>query len=255
MMKSRLLGAAAAAALLLLTSCLGDNNSNANYNMIPGVVKFDMTTMGNLLNSKAGLLSAKGLEKYGDGDCLIVNISINSDEQVSDKFVTATLTAEPTTVPKGQFTSMMTDTTVIGETEVPLLTSYEPSYMITLAYLDGYFFLPSGIKMPTDQKTTWELYADPQAKPVEVNGESVYSMFLRAKVRVAGEDKEQNILAPNAFYTKMFFDKVEAVERANQKKTYSVKIYYVKSINEKDRSEFTWAASDLIKFPVTEKKD
>lgn len=255
MMKSRLLGAAAAAALLLLTSCLGDNNSNANYNMVPGVVKFDMTTMRNMLNSKAGLLSAKGLEGYTDSDCLLVNISINSNEQESDKFLTATFTEEPTTVSKGQFISNMGDTAVVGEKELPLITSYEPSAGIILAYLDGYFFLPSGIKMPTDQKTTWELYADPQAKPVEVNGESVYSMFLRAKVRVAGEGKEQNILSTNAFYSKMYFDRIEAVERANQKKTFSVKVYYIKSINEKDRTEFTWAASDLIKFPVTEKKD
>lgn len=254
MKNCRLLGGVAAAALLLLTSCLGDNNSTASLNMVPGVVRFDMTSLKILVDSKAGTISAKEFEKYSENDCLIVNFSYDSQNQVSDKYTTVTLNGEPAKVDKGQTFRSMTDTTVLKTDEVPLITSVEKSFGQIFAYLNGFLFLPSGIKAPTDQKTTWELSYDPKVPAVEINGKRVYSLFLRATIRTAGEDDVKEILSANAFEAKHFFETVNAIEQGKSSDRYSIQIYYINKINEKDRKEFTWAACEPIEFAVEKKK-
>lgn len=214
MKNCRLLGGVAAAALLLLTSCLGDNNSTASFNMVPAVVKFDMAAMKNLADSNAGTVYAKEFEKYSDSDCLILNFSYDSQNQVSDKYFTVTLTSEPTKIDKGLVHPVMTDTATLKKDEVALLSSVEtnPPYNPILAYLNGYLFLPSGISMPEKQQTNWELSYDLQTAAVEENGKRVYSLFLRATISVPDEKGEaKNTLIPNAYYMKNYFEDRKSV--------------------------------------------
>ncbi|MEG1748551.1 MAG: hypothetical protein RRZ65_05145 [Tannerellaceae bacterium] len=249
-MKKCVLGmAVAAAGLVLLTSCLGSSN-NEFTTTSPGVVTLDSKTARMIVQTRVGGIYAKGFETYNEGDCVVVNFTVNQDspenaEASKTGYYFSTLNVAPVEVSQYAINQHQADTSKLLVGEKPIIQAMTPNLVNTyLSYIEKRLFLPVAYNGISDESLAWDLSYDRQnMKAEEENGKRVYSLFLRRRVVKEGTKKAEDKAELLAFRIGNFIDQVNSLEKAASSKEFYVKINYIDKINEKD-STYTWAKMD-----------
>lgn len=239
--------------LFSFTSCLGEINSEISPGTIPAVVQVADTSSSVMANTRYGLIYSKDLSKYSGGKCILANFSYDASLKPSNGYYDVTLRASES-VNQQNANAVLTDTTRILPNEREVITAIYSDALYD--YLNGYLFLPSIFQSLNKQVTQWELSYDQQQKTHEEDGQRVYALYLRASA-VPGKtgdpapaDSIPQAAVVNAFNIAPLFDDITAKESATGSLGFYLQIRYVDFINADDSADFSWGATDLLKFDI-----
>lgn len=263
-MKKHVLGGLLTACVLALTSCLGDGGSNTRtLSNIPGVVRFDTKSMKMMVDAAEALplgLYSPDVETRGfdDGDCVLISFSVdfNSAENVDAQTTGYLNIALSSISPIDQFPcdSYMRDTSVLLNNKTEQAISYAIDSYFAYRLVNDKLFLFSDVDQLTDQKNNWILYYDPKLEAEEDSqGKRIYSLFLRAQIRVEGTKPNNPEVVLNAFNAGHFFEQVNTKELSAGSKTAYIKINHINKITRTEQdTTFTWISSELIPISIVE---
>ncbi|GHT34056.1 hypothetical protein AGMMS49574_20860 [Bacteroidia bacterium] len=263
-MKRLVLGGLLTACVLVLPSCLGDGGSNTRtLSNIPGVVRFDLKSMKTLVDAAEALplgLYSPDVEARGfdNGDCVLISFSVdfNSAENVNAQTTGYLNIALSSILPVDQFPcdAHMRDTSVLLDNKTEQAISYAIDSYLGYRLVNDKLFLFSDIDQLTDQKNNWILYYDPKLEAEkDGQGKRIYSLFLRAQIRVEGTKPNNPYAVPNAFNAGYFFEQVNAKELSAGSKIAYIKINHINKITRTEQdTTFTWTSSELIPINVVE---
>lgn len=249
MKKRGFLGMVVACALLLLTSCLGDSNNQQTLSSIPGVISTSKDYKTIIKTAAGAAIYSPSLETAGylPGQCVLASFTIDFDaaenaNAASNGYYYATMNAVPTNVDRWYANPIMGDTTKLLDKEQAVTSPIDTRY--GAAYLEGMLFLFSDFTHLTKQESNWYLSYDGNQTAVEENGKRIYSVFLRAAIKTEGQTPSLNSVVVNAFDAKTMIDGFNTKEKDLGNKEYYIKINYIKEIDAKDPTKFTWTSTD-----------
>ena len=243
------------ACTVLLVSCLESGSNVQSRTGVPGIVtvKADRTMImvpdfyhSEFYDPSIGSL---GLE---DGDCILFGYTVDLSESANTYWQTSgvvqgSVSSTPYVVTQYPcLASMEIDTSVLREKEQPVAYAISGSGG-TYYFLDK-LFLSSDLTMNTEQKTFWDLYYDPDLPTTEINGETVYTLFLRAEITDPGKKPVVNGYTTSVFDIKQFIDTISKKNKGNDKVFF--KFDYINEI--KEDGTFTWAQSEVLPFAISE---
>jgi hypothetical protein len=251
-MKKLFLGCLLAGSMMLLNSCLDGENTSSTDREYYGFVEMDMKAGGNVIyynDLDYPLYSPSLSPQIADGECCLIQFSINSDDNqnVTGLGYYTIREAGYHEVDKGNVIPVKTDTAVNKANELAMATLLPRNYVRGYLFIDLYHE-----SMDTDQKNYYELSYNPDQEPVVENAKNVYQLYLRAAKLGDGKSPKTNQIMPNAFGVKRFFDTISYTEKNKGNSEYYFKINYVKSFAADSVS--TWAATDVqtIGIPAEE---
>lgn len=251
--------AAAAAGMLALTSCLGDG-SNTQTAMGYGVVDFDMNAFGNVVKDDYGtVLYSTAFAGLNVGDFVMYYATIDWDAQTSSNYITATVDqngfarldryySDPI---KTDTSKVLTNETTITEAAF-IQTGIQTSNGFDAYVLraNSHAFLTTAFQnVPSDREFSYELTYDGDLRPVQVEGNNVYDLYLRATVTDEGDNVESNYSYAFVFDLSSFLSRTIAQERAEGEDYVYVRLWYPKAFNS-DSTQITWDKTDVAKFPI-----
>ena len=247
------------ASITMLTSCIGEG-SNQVSNWWYGVVELDSKTMKPVIASNAFnpykfySPTLSSLDLY-PGDPVLFSFTYDLSDETNTNYgttglITGALNAAPSVLDEWYCDGHMQDTTMLLPDEQPIAYAIDQQYGLDLFYLSTpkILFLNTSITQLTDQKMTWELYYDPELPVTEEQGRRVYSLFLRATLRIAGKNPTQNAVVSNAFDMRTFYNTVVQKEKNQGNKTFSFRINHINKINED--GTFEWTVSDIVQRDI-----
>lgn len=228
-MKKLLSAGLLAVSVMLLSSCLdGDNNSSADREYY-GYVEIDMKAGGNVIyynDLDYPLYSSSLSPQILDGECCLIQFTIKSEDNQNVAALGYYTIHELNyyEVDKATVIPVKTDTAVIKENELPMVT------LSPRNYVKGYLFINSYHEsMATNQKNYYELSYNMDEEPILENTKSVYQLYLRATKLEDGKSPTSNQIIPNAYDVKRFFDHISYAEKSKGNKEYNFKINYIKT--------------------------
>jgi hypothetical protein len=256
-MKNLLFCGCIAACTLMLSSCLETGTQNYTGSNIPGVIRFDIKNMKTVIDANYfypfGFYDPK-IETMGftEGDCIMFDYSVNLESQENANYqangvIHGTL-AGLSPVDLYYCSASMTDTTTLLDKEQPI--AYAMDANMGWSVVANKLFLFSDFKYFTDQKTEWSMSYRPELIAEDDGyGKHVYSLFLRAALRVEGKAPELTTVVANAFDIGRFIEIITAQEKRAGSTAAYIKINYIKEI----KSEApVWTASELIQYPISQ---
>ncbi|MDR1356073.1 MAG: hypothetical protein LBJ58_00190 [Tannerellaceae bacterium] len=195
------------------------------------------------------------LEKLGfsDGDCVIFSYNVNFSDEINSDYQTTGIVqgtiSQVSLIDQWPCTPyILHDSTTLIENEQPVayaISTSGPSF-----YFSEKLFLTSDFKHETEQKTSWNLYYDPDLPTEEVEGKTVYSFFLRAVMRDEGKSPTINGGVINVYNAGNFFKETSRIEKGKGKSEVYFIINHIKEI--KEDGVFTWEKSELCTNPIPE---
>ncbi|MDH6304144.1 hypothetical protein M2459_000856 [Parabacteroides sp. PF5-5] len=228
---------------MLMSSCLGDGGSNEYTYTYYGVADYSLTTGKTVLHFSDAdypLYSSTLALQLNEGECYYVTATIKSDDN-PDVATTGYYNAIPTAfdiINKGQVIPIKSDTAVAKQNEMAT-TNVE-----LVNYVKGYLFVNSYHEaVGGSQKNEFEFSYDSELPTITSGGNDVYQLYLRVRKVQDGTSVTSNLIIPNAYNVKRFFDNISNVEKAKGKDKYYFRINYIKSFD-KD-SVPTWTSSEV----------
>ncbi len=253
------------AIMMMFTSCLGDGDNQISLNNQPGVIRFDMKTSKNVMDTGYGPIYNPIFDNssnFQEGGCYLVSFTLNQDrvensngQAAANGYYTVDLLASPTLIEKGMTFSSIRDTTEVYPDEQALtsaiVSSGEGQYMFF--YVNGYAFIQSYFTGLNKQETAWELSynGSVSSSMVEVDGKHVYDLYLRATITKEGSTPSEDFAPINAYYIKGYVDQINQAEQNNSAGAFYFRINYIKSIKD---GVATWGQSGLMGFGVTKEE-
>ncbi|MDR2042230.1 MAG: hypothetical protein LBP98_07945, partial [Tannerella sp.] len=200
---------------LLLVSCLENGSNTQSMSGIPGIIKLDE-------NMKQVIMSP-AFYPYPFYDSYIATVDLKEDECVlfgytvdfndeknvdyqTNGLIEGSLTSIASVTQYPCYPYMILDTAILRENEQPI--AYAVSSGGHTTYFLGRLFLFSDITVDTKQETSWCLYYDSNLPAKEVDGKTVYSLFLRAEIAKEGVKPSINGYATNAFDIQRFINSI-----------------------------------------------
>ncbi len=255
----------AAAALMLLTSCLGDDagSMKQNWSGLLGVVRTSDKNFKQIVRTSIGDVYNEEIINKGFalGDCIQFNClydssNPNNANDYSNGYTYVTVTGEPALINKVNIEMIKADTTkLLSENEFVLENPIaKTSLGVDFApSIDGVMFLTSSYKGLSEQKNEWHMYYDMAQQPVRERGYNTYTFFLRAEKVADGKTPSSLKGQLNAYPAKHILEHINSKEYSDGNKKFNIRIAYLKTINENDRTDLEWDYSTPIQFEASKK--
>jgi hypothetical protein len=246
------------ACILMLASCLEGGSNEESQSGVCGIIRFDMKTMKTLIDVPGYPYSFYDPQieylGFSDDDCVLFSYNVNYSNEINVNYQTTGIVqgtiSNVSLIDKWRCTPyVINDSVSLIENEQPIayaVSTNGPSF-----YYSEKLFLTSDFQRNTEQKTAWYLYYEPELPSKEIEGETVYSLFLRAAITTQGKAPIIQGSLINVYNVGNFFGETTRIEKEKGKSKVSFKIYYINDIKE-DRSSFTWVQSDVLSIPIPE---
>ncbi|MDR2390050.1 MAG: hypothetical protein LBD89_09765 [Tannerellaceae bacterium] len=257
------------ACTLLLISCLESGSNMQSRNGVPGIIKIDESKKATIMSPDFypyafydPSISLENME-FEDGDCILFGYTVDFNETSNaDYQVTGVIQGSissgivaldqypclPDIYYPNIYPDIDLDTSTLMPNEQPI--AYAISTVGMTSYFLDKFFLSSDFTTNTDQKTFWYLYYDPNLPTKEVDGKTVYTLFLRAEITDPGKKPVINGYATNVFDTESFIGTITNYEKI---KGNQMAYFQINHINEiKSDGTFTWSQSEVLSFTIDE---
>ncbi|MDR1557227.1 MAG: hypothetical protein LBS88_09400 [Tannerellaceae bacterium] len=248
-----------AACMMMMASCLESGSNEQQREGAVGVIRFDTKSMKMVIECfdfYPFLYYAPGLEttELNDGDCVLFGYVVDlSNEANTDYQTTGIIQGNISTISRlDQFpcSPYLIDTAKLMEKEQPI--AYAVSSNGGYLYFSQKLFVASNFSYKEKQQTDWHLYYDPELPAKNVDGKNVYSLFLRATIKVedsTGSTQNGNVII-NTFNAENFFNATQNLEKNLGKDKVYFRINHIKEI--KEDSTFVWAESDLLDINIAQ---
>jgi hypothetical protein len=240
-----------------LVSCLEGGSNVQSRSGVPGIVKeVDQKLLITAPDFYPLDLYDANIQSLGfkNGDCVIFGYSVDFNDESNANYQTTNILqvgiTNITLIDRYPcVSSMVYDTASLIENEQAISYAISSGGGNTL-YFSDVLFLSSDISVNTEQKTRWYLYYDSDLPTKDIDGNTVYSLFLRAEIIEQGKAPVINGYATNAFDTKRFIETISSLEKTKGKDKAYFQIHHINEI--KDDGTFTWAQSEVLPIGIAE---
>ncbi len=232
-------------AMTLFTSCLGEGGNEASFSATGIVFMNEKAGFKPMLDIGSAVLNVPQMatrDGFIDGKCWSVaaHVDYNSPDNVdwgTKGYLTAALSGEPVLIDQCYAMPIQSesDTTVVMDGEVPLVSAFQPSMFNN--YVRGWLIFPSTLKVGSKQTLSWSLVY-PEVKAEEKNGISYYNIYLRVTASGDATGASNNGVV-NAFYLKDYLDRINVVEKSAGHTQYTLRFNYVSEI-QKETNKLIW---------------
>jgi hypothetical protein len=240
----------------MLASCLEGGSNEQSLSGVCGIVRFDMETMKTVIDAPGSpsfydpLLETQGLL---DGDCVVFSYNVNFSDDINSDYQTTgivqgTISQVYLIDQWSCFPYIIHDSTSLMENEQKIayaISTSGPSF-----YFSEKLFLISDFEQKTEQKTIWNFYYDPELPAENIDGKTVYSLFLRATMKEAGKAPNLSGSVINVYNAGNFFRETTRIEKGKGKSEVYFLINHIKDI--KEDGAFTWEKSNVCNIPIPE---
>lgn len=241
------------AILLLLTSCLGDDGGNSGT-LRQVFVKARYANMRTFLDAPNGdVYYSDRVIDLTPGDWYLIDFSydMNSPENLNaaeNGFIVVNLLANPEPISKGIVNREGSDLEKPIDGEFPLIDG-----LTGFGYMLNDLFISSKFKALTDQRSQFFMIFDYSQEPEVEQGQSVYNVYIRAKVTLEGKSPsgEANLLT--YYNVEHIMEVINQQEKNKGNDSFYLKVNYVSEINE-ETGELKWESS-RTEQPIAVKKD
>ena len=233
---------------LLLTSCLGDGK-RIERGTVAGVINsFDMEAGRTVLDAGGAKFYFPGLEdpQFTDGSCWFMNIEVNYDNQISTKYLQATLLTDPIEYVRRGYVNSFTDNIPLDANEQTI------SDVAIISVVKNMLFLDTAHKNHSDQKNQLSIYYKTGEESVTFNVSgtdyNMYTLYVRSICSSPGEESSvtKNETLYTAFDLGSYLESKKAIEKDKKNTAFIIQVKYIKEINGKDYVLSTPTAQNRI---------
>jgi len=228
-----LLSAAILAAMTTLPSCL-EGGSNTMTDTVVGVVRFDTKTFRNVLDVAANAaFYSPAFANMEEGACCHIYYELNYEDPSNTAEMLAangyyTVTVMDKVELNRYSLRLGADTSLTAATdETPIVEAGQ-----VFGYVKGIVFMAHKLIRPADQRTDWEFSYNWNNPSVNEDGDNVYDLYLRAKIRIADTKTAEEAYESCAYDMKGFLESAAQVEKNLGKTLVILRFHYVSEIND-----------------------
>ena len=237
---------------LLLTGCLSDVNTAFHPEETPAVVRTDAVSDLVVADTPFGAIYASALNSNTDGKCLIVDFTYNASDPANADYdqtgyYTVTLKKQtPVDQADAQASDAATDKLLSHEQPVRYAISPETPHLY--ACLSDQLFLPSVYTTTAGQKVNWQFTYAPRPESEQVDGQRVYTLYLRAAATEAPAEgaRDTTLTAIHAFNLLPFIEEVKKQAQWDERTHLYISVHYIDAIDAADSTDFQWAATEPL---------
>jgi hypothetical protein len=226
--------AALLAAMVTLSSCL-DGGSNKISDTVVGIVRLDTKTFKNVLDVSAyESFYSPAFSNMDEGACCHIYYELdyedpnNTSEMLAANGYYTVTVLDKVEIDKYHMTpGADTSLTALPE-ETPII---DPTYQV-FGYVKGIVFITHQLNRSQDQRTNWELSYNWNKPSQNDEGDNVYDVYLRAKIRVADSKTPEEGFESCAYDMKEFLESAAQIEKGLGKSKVIIRFHYVSDIKD-----------------------
>lgn len=245
-------------ATLLMTSCLGEGGGFERSGTMPGVVEYNTKIGKNVVFfSNYEFVYADRVAKdpsIADGSCIMLSYTLKEDspENVGalERGYYTVLASAIAPLDNYHIAPYLTDTATLMPKEIAIsnLDNSLPNNYWGLVR-NNLFINTYHKSVLTGIKMSFNLSFDSDADPVEVSGQRVYNLYLRANVLDEGKSPQQDMVSISTYNIKDFLQYAIQRERSEGNENVYFRLNYINEIDEKTNMP-TWFKTDAYTYAI-----